>query len=860
MKTAIDGIAGEEFNAFIGRVRELRELRGLLSATRALTLCGAAGIGKTRLAVRLFTEIVAEYPDGVWFVDLAELQQSDLVASRIASVVGVTEEPGRALSETLADALRPRRMLICLDNCEHLVDACARVCQRLLASSPGLRIVATSREPLRVAAETVWQVPPLSLPPPGATSDAELTCSDALRLFADRAAAAKPGFALMPGNVKPVAVICRALDGLPLAIELAAAWVRVLTVEQIAARLADRFRLLSSADRTAPARHRTLRAAIDWSHDLLEPGEKVLMRRLSVFADWPLDMAEQVCADDPRPAAAGQSSEVPVLRITARDVLDLLTGLADKSLVIAEPDAGGATRYRMLDTIREYAAARLREAGEDQLLQERLREYAVREVEEIAWVGMAQVPAPWSERVAGIRRFEAETANLRLILSRCLTDGDAEAGLRICASMRPVWIIQGSFAEGCRWMDALLALGTDGLPRPVLGSALVSRAQLSLATESATARELATVGLELCRVEGWEFWAGSALNLLAEVALHSGSLDEAAASADEALAVARGAGDRFNEGYALGTHATVAAYRGLLDRARELGETALAITREIDQQWGAARTLLGLGDLARISGDNGRARRCYQEALGILREVKARPEIARCLAGLGRIAISQGELAAAREFFRDSIELSKSIGSRVGVIRAVDAFALLAAVEGELDVAVRLAAAAESLRLHANLPAAPASRSKRILDAAAALGEQVISDLWAAGSALGSEEAVELALRVSAEQQSPPGHRTAAAGAARQVPAGAADARSAGGSTAPGPAGGGQPRLTAREIEVANLLAQGCSNKAIAGELFISPATAARHVANIMGKLGFSSRVQIATWALRRPPDELAAE
>ena len=802
MEFGIHGNAGEEFNAFVGRERELSELRQVASDARALTLCGAGGIGKTRLAIRLAAELAAGFPDGIWFVDLSDLQQPELVASRIASVTGVLEEPGRPLLATLADALRPRRMLIMLDNCEHLIDACALVCQRLLASSAGLQVIATSREPLRVAAETVWQVPPMSMPTPDHAQDAELMRSDALRLFADRAAAVKPDFELGPANLAPVAAICRAVDGLPLAIELAAAWVTVLTVEQIAARLGDRFRLLSSPGRMAPARHRTLRAAIDWSHDLLSPQEKVLLRRLSVFAGWPLEMAEQVCA--------GQDGD----ELAAADVLNLLTGLADKSLVVAEAGPDGRIRYRMLDTIREYAAAQLDEAGETERLRASFRDYAVREVEQLALIGMAIVPAPWSVRVETFRRFEEETANLRQLLSWCLAWGDAESGLRICLATRPVWIVQGSFAEGAAWMDAFLDLDHADVPDGVRGSALVGRGQLALSTDPAEAAQRAKAGLELCRAPGLEFWSAAALNLLAEVALHAGQVDEADASAAEALEIASASGDGFNTGFAAGTRAAAAAFRGDLAEALRLGEAALAVAREIDQQWAVARTLLGLGDLARLTGNPAQARAHYHEAFAILRQINARPEMARCLAGLGRIEIGQGELALARQHLGESIELSQSTGSRFGVIRGLESFAALAVAQGNLELAVQLAAAAAALRSAASLPEAPAGRTDRLLNAAAGLGEAVIAELWEAGSRLSSDAAVVLAL---------------------------------GADGAPPPA---EVELTVREREIAVLISRGLSNKAIAEELDIKSATAARHIANIMGKLGFTSRVQIASWVL----------
>jgi predicted ATPase/DNA-binding CsgD family transcriptional regulator len=801
MELGIHGNTGEEFNAFIGREHEISEVCRIAATARALTLCGAGGIGKTRLAVHVAAGMAREFADGSWFIDLSDVQHDDLVPSRIASAIGVIEEPGRPLIATLADALRPRQLLLVLDNCEQVIDACARACQRLLASSPGLRMIATSREPLRVAAETIWQVPPMAMPGwEGAGDEAALLSSDALRLFGERAAAAKPGFVLGAGNVDAVASICRAVDGLPLGIELAAAWVRVLTVEQIAARLTDRFRLLSSAERMAPARHRTLRSAIDWSHELLEESEQVLLRRLSVFAGWPLEMAEQVCA-----------GLLPGDDLAPGQILGLLAGLADKSLVIAEPDASGRIRYRMLDTIRDYAAGRLDEAGETEALRARFRDYAVREVEEAALLGMALLPGTWADRVATFRRFEAENGNLTQVLTWCQLAGDAGSGLRICVGMRPVWIVQGSFGEGAAWMDAFLDQGTTGLPDRVLGPALVGRAQLAFALDPADAAQRAKAGLELCRSPGLEFWAAAALNLLAEAALHAGQLDEAEARATEALTITDGAGDGFNASFASGIRAATAAYRGDRDAAQRLGEAALAVAREIDQQWAVARGLLGMGDLARLSGEPAQARLYYDEAFSILREVRARPEMARCLAGLGRIEIGQGELELAGQHLTESIELSRSTGSRIGVIRGLDTFAALAIAQGNQDLAVQLAAAAAALRGQAGLPETPA-RTQKLLASAGGLGEAVVRELWDAGSELSSDAAVELALTVPELLTSR------------------------------------EPELTERELEISALITRGLSNRAIAAELGIAGATVARHIANIMAKLGFSSRLQVAAW------------
>jgi predicted ATPase/DNA-binding CsgD family transcriptional regulator len=813
----------DEPNSFIGRERELEELHRLALAMRAVTLCGPGGIGKTRLALRVLAELADDFPDGVWFIELADLRQPELVVSRVASVIGVDEEPGRALIDTLADALRPRRLLLALDTCEHLVDSCARLCHRLLASSPGLRVLATSREPLRMAAETVWQVPPLTLPEPGAAEvPGDLLRYEAVRLFADRAEASLPGFDLRSANMSAVGALCRSLDGVPLAIELAAAWVRVLSVEQIVTRLDDRFRLLTSGDRTAPPRQRTLRAAIDWSYDLLAGREQVMLRRLSVFAGWSLEMAEQVCPGDDLPASG---------------ILDLVAALAGKSLVVADTAARGQTRYRMLDTIREYAASRLSEAGETEMMRRRLRDYSLGETERLMRTGMGLIPAPWSATVETFGRFDDDNDNLRQVLSQGLNARDTEAGLRICTAMAPVWIVRGAFAEGAEWFDAFLGLDAPSPADAVLGPALVGRAQLALAGDPEAAQARARAGLELCRAAGQDFWSASACNLLTEAALHAGRAQEAQAWADQALATARAAGDRWNEGYALGTMAGAAGRRGDLAEAQRLGEAALAVMREIDQQWGLARTQLGLADLARLTGDAEGAQRRYEEALAMLSVLGARPEIARCLAGLGRIAMERGDLVLGRQHLTQSIELSRATGSRIGMIRGLEAFAALAVREERPDRAVQLAAAAAALRQAAHLPGQSAERTERYLAAAGGLGQDAVRRLWAQGSGLDPSSAVELAVA----GPPPPAPAAAAPPAGDPAPpllAGAGDT-------------GAAAALTPRERQIAALIAAGRSNRAIGEELGISPATAARHVANILLKLGFGSRAQIAAWAFR---------
>ena len=794
-----------EPNSFVGREHELDELRKLVCSTRMVTLTGPGGIGKTRLALHALTLTAADFADGACYVELADVTSPDLVVARVASVVGVTEEENRPLLHTLTDALRPRSLVLALDNCEHLIEACARLCQRLLASAPDLRLLATSREPLRVAGETVWQVPPL------AVGSADGSASEAVRLFAERAAATAPGFALTPANTDDVAAICRSLDGIPLAIELAAARVRALSVEQIRMRVADRFGLLTTGDRAAAPRQQTLRAAIDWSHDLLTKREQALLRRLSVFAGWSLEMAEQVCTDDLVPAAA---------------ILDTVAALVDKSLVVREPESLGQARFRMLDTIREYAAENLTSAGEATEIQHRFRDHTLAVVERNFAVGMALVPAPWQDRVDVFRRYDVDAGNVWLVLGECLAEGDVATGLRICTAIRPCMLVRGEFALGCEWLDAFLALPEAADVAPgIRGQALIGRAQLTLPAEPADAEPSARSGLDLCRAAGDLFWTAAGLNLLSEIAIHTGRPDEAETLSREAATTAEANGDGWNTGWSLGIRSAIAAVRGNMPEAAQLASASIDVMRAINHQWGAARAQLSLGDLARLRGDLDGAQRMYADALGYLREISARPEIARCLSGLGRIALELGDAEAARKYLAESLRLCRDIGTHIGMARGIESWAALASHEGDAEGAVMLAAAAGALRATTGLPPVPRARTDRYLAAADHLDDGATALLWARGLALSPEAAIELALG-----QYPKSPRPQRAAATLTPPGG----------------------LTPRELEIAALIAAGRRNKAIAAELVISPATVARHVANIMAKLDFRSRAQIAAWITGR--------
>ena len=818
IETAIsDGNLPAEPNSFVGRERDLAELARLLSDVRALTLCGPGGIGKTRLAVRLACETVSSFPDGAWLVELADTEDPSLVAQRVAAALGVRAEPDRPLAETLTVALRPRRLLLILDTCEHVVDASAALVQQLLAGCPGLRVIATSREPLRVRGETVWRVPPLELPAAiGHLSADELTRHEAIRLFADRAAAVRPGFTLDAGNATAVVRLCRTLDGMPLAIELAAARVGALSVEQIAARLGDRFQLLASGDRTAPVRQQTLRAAVDWSYELLTEPEQVLLRRLAVFSGWNLEMAEQVCADDAIPA--GQ-------------VLDLLAALIDKSLVTLDGELEGDARYRLLDTIREYAAVRLEQSGEGPEIRRRQRDYMLNLAEGITAVAFVRGDPPWPARVSLYRRTLAERANCRTGLTTCLDRGDVDEGLRLCCAMRSPWVAYGEVAEGIGWFDRFLDLDVD-VPPATRYRAQMLRGELAFEHQDyLAAAEFAQAGLDLCRsCDG--AGAATAYRVLAVVSLRVGRPEDALASTDAAIEAARADKDDWEAGLALSIKAAIMARQGLLDEAQRCYEDALDVLRD-NNGWGVAQTLYGFGGLARARGDHEAAIRHFRDALVLYREIDARSEIARCLAGIGAVALSQGDLPLARSSLAESLQLSLATGQRLVLARGLGAFAVLAAVSGDPARAVKLEGA--GLALRAAVGQAPSTLAASRLDgllepARRELGQTAVAALLAEGAAMSAHEAVRFA---------------ASPGPGDQSGDGAADAA---------PSAGDGSGLTARELEIAGLIARGLSNRGIADELVISPATAARHVANIFTKLGFTSRAQLAAWAVQREP------
>ncbi len=614
-----------EPNSFVGRERDLGDLELLLSNVRALTLCGPGGIGKTRLAVRLGWQLAGDFPDGVWLVELADNADPSLAARRVATVLRLGEEPDRPALATLVDALRGRKLLLILDTCEHIVDAVADLVRDLIAGCPMIRVVATSREPLRVRGETVWRVPPLTLPPQPSEAAIDPSAEhEALRLFVDRAAAVRPGFALTPDNWAPVVQLCRTLDGVPLAIELAAARIRALSTEQIAARIGNRFRLLASGDRTAPRRQQTLLATVDWSFDLLTPDEQILLRRLSVFSGWSLEMAEDVCAD-------GQ--------IPAHRVLDLLAALIDKSLVALEDEVAGDARYRLLDTIKAYAAEQLATAGEEEDFRARHARHMLAQAEAVVSKAFVRGPPSWPERVVLYRQIDSEQSNFGAALAFCLAAADAERGLRLCSALRSPWVVHGDVTEGIGWFDRFLTLNVAA-PAAVRIRALMLGAELAFEHQDYLgAARRAQAAVNACTAHHAASPAGG-LRMLALISLRAGLPAAALDRADEAVAAARQHGDDWEEGLALVARAMVLARGGDLAAAHACYEEALDVLAD-NNGWGVAHALYGFGTLARARNDNAAALRHFRSALELFRAIDARTEIARCQAGIGWIALAR---------------------------------------------------------------------------------------------------------------------------------------------------------------------------------------------------------------------------
>lgn len=849
-------------SSFIGRERELAEVTRLLTTTRLLTLTGAGGTGKTRLTLAVAKGLADSHEDGVWLVELAPLRDPRLVQQSVAAAVGVRDESGSSLTDLLVDSLRSRHSLLVLDNCEHLIDAVAGLVETLLVRCPQLRILATSREPLDLDGELVWRVPSLSMADPERPHPVEdLMQYEAVRLFAERARYRRPDFTLTDENARSVVEICRRLEGIPLAIELAAARVPVLSVQQIAARLDDSLRLLSGGRRTADSRQRTLRDTLDWSYNLLDEPERELFNRLSVFVGgWTLEAAEAVGADE---------------AVGAADVLELLSRLVDKSLLVADPE--GATRYRMLEPVRQYARDRLEESGEAETMR---RHHA-------AWcLALGEQAEPGlrgPEQVAWLERLEVEHDNLRAALSWSLDGGSAGPeraglGLRLAAAVWWFWMVRGYLSEGLRWLELTLAscstapaliqakalngMGAllqaqgdysrameshkqsltlrrdvgdkEGTAHSLVGVALVAQAQ----GDHQRAKALFEESLVLYRELGATLGNTFTLSGLANVALQHGHPERAKVFQEQSLAVARELGDKRGIAISLSSLGLSALYRRDFEQAVALYGESLAVFRELGDKSGVAGALFSLGLVALGEGDHERAAPVYEESLAISYELQDKGGVADSLLGMGWVALGGRDAERAIALFREGLGVYWEVGNLPGLAFCLEGLACVVSTQGNWAGAARLFSSAEALRNAVGAPLAlwiQANYGPHMAVVRSRLQAGAFAEAWADGQAMDPQRAIEYALepeltRVQFRSGSLPAE---VAVSSPTVP------------VLEYPAG-----LTAREVEVLRLVAQGLTDAQVAEQLVVSARTVSSHLYSIYSKLGVSSRTAATRFAV----------
>jgi predicted ATPase/class 3 adenylate cyclase len=719
-----------QLTSFIGREREMREVKEFLATTWLLTLTGSGGCGKTRLALQVAADLLEAYADGVWLVELAALADPTLVPQTVASPLGVREEPGRPLTATLTDYLRPKQVLLILDNCEHLLTACAQLVEGLLRGCPKLRILASSREGLGIGGEQTYRVPSLSLPDARHLPPLErLHEFEAVQLFADRARLSQATFSITPANAPAVVQVCERLDGIPLAIELAAARVKALPVEKLNERLDDMFRLLTGGSRTALPRQQTLRALIDWSYDLLSEVERALLRRVSAFAGgWTLEAAEAVCVGE---------------AVEEGEVLDLLTSLVEKSLVLYE-EGEGEGRYRLLETVRQYARDRLLEAGEAAAVRSRHRDWFLALAEE-AEQGLVE-----ASQTMWLDRLEREHDNLRAALAWTVVEGQGEAGLRLGGTLMPFWVVRGYLAEGREHLGRVLTLPGAEARTAARAKALYSAAALAcLLGEYEAARALLEESRAIFRELGEKGGIASSLHPLGDLARDQGDYGRARALLEETLAIWRELGDKRGIAFSLMGLGRAAQEQGEYGAARALLEESLAISRELGNKGGIASSLHSLGTLARDQAECGRARALVEESLAIWREGGYKLAVGWSLNSLGLTVRDQRDYGRARALLEESLAIFRELGNKRGIAWDLEGLATVAMVQGEPERAARLFGPAEGLREEIGNPLPTADRAEHdrfVAAVRAALGEEAFAAAWAAGRAMSLEQAVAFAL------------------------------------------------------------------------------------------------------------------
>jgi predicted ATPase/DNA-binding CsgD family transcriptional regulator len=785
----------------IGREDEIADIKRSLAAWRMVTLTGTGGVGKTRLALRVAADLEPHFKDGVRWVDFAPLVDASLLPDAVAQVFGLRPRTSQAVSKLLVEYLRRRSILLILDNCEHMVRACAQLVDDLLRGCPGLRVLTTSREPLSLIGEAVHVVPSLSMP-----SRNDLDCvlqSESARLFADRATAALPGFRVTSENAGEVARICRRLDGVPLAIELASARVAMFSVEQIALGLDDRFRLLTAGNAAGIPRQRTLRATVDWSHDLLSDAERMLFRRLAIFpGSWTLDAVKAVCTDQ---------------KLESSDALDLLTQLTAKSLVLVEHRSPIA-RYRLLETVRQYATERLAEAGESAVLADRHARF-------FRTLGEEAERHLWGpEQASSLERLESDHDNLRGALAWYLT-ADPDQALRLAVALWRFWDVRGFLTEGTRWLDAVLSgapAATATRAEALLGLAFLYRDR----GDERHAGLLAEEALGIFRRIDDEHWTGRTLGFLGGVT-RARDLERSASLLEEGLAILEKVGDELHAAYSLLNLAITVEQAGDRTRARALLEDSLSRFRRLGDRTGMAWVLGDLGGLELLRGDDRRAETLLRESLARGQEIGDRRVVTWAQRRLGDVELHRGRWENAAARWREALALARDIDDAMEIAEGLVRFGVFAKRLGNDDRAVRFLGAAETLLgEQGGVDGATRSMPPELVGAMGPhLRFATLESARDARSDGSLGQIIDDALAVEERQ-------SGAQARSRSKPH--------------------KMALTERELEVAALVSRGLTNRQIAERLVLSERTIDAHLERIRNRLGVRSRVEIAAWLLER--------
>ncbi|MBK9243738.1 MAG: tetratricopeptide repeat protein [Burkholderiales bacterium] len=717
-------------SSFVGRERELEEVKSALAGARLVTLLGMGGLGKTRLSLQVASEVMHQFIDGVWFVDLSPIRDAELVASEAAHVLGVTEEPGRPLLQTLCAHLKQRRVLLILDNCEHLIKAAADLAHAIVRAAPNVRIVSSSREPLHVPGEKTYPILPLPVPKKDDGLET-LAKSTAVRLFVERAQAHKPAFALTEREAPLVAELVARLEGIPLALELAAARVRSMSVLDINARLKHRYKLLTGGGRVLQERQQTLRALVDWSYDLLEENEKCVLDRLAVFVGgFDLAAAEAVCGADP---------------VDSFEVLDLLGSLVEKSLVMLDERDEGS-RYRMLETIREYAREKLDERGED------APATAARHCEHyFAFAKEAREGVKTAEQAKWIARVETDLDNLRAATSLALAGGvDPFIAVKLAVAMQSFWLLRGYTTEGRNVVRAALALPAVQESDMAQAWALYVGAALAYSqSDHPAARRMLETCLELRRKLGNKVDVAATLSTLALARMKGGDAAGAVECEHEALEIFRQLGDRIGEVVGLIHMGKFSLGRGDDEAARERLNQGLTIALEIGNREAEGECELLLGELDFDAGNFDGARSRFARSLAVCREAADRHGEANALWSEGRLALSCGDAATARQRLSEALRAFQEFEMREELLGCLEDCAVLHAADGQIEVGVRLASAASAMRERLALVRSPrteAAWKERVATLTESLPEPGFGQQWEEGKRWGTEEAVRSAL------------------------------------------------------------------------------------------------------------------